>query len=45
MSKEQSQVVERAVKGEKGALEPLVMEVKNPFYNLALKVLLFPENA
>ena len=38
-------VVQKALKGERTAIEVLIHEVKGPIYNLAHRMLLFPEDA
>ncbi|MEQ8473558.1 MAG: RNA polymerase sigma factor [Marinoscillum sp.] len=45
MEKDLIDQIERALSGEKEALESIVEEVKDLIYNLSLKMLLFPEDA
>ena len=45
MGKKLNDQINRALSGEKEALENIVVEVKDLIYNLSLKMLLFPEDA
>lgn len=45
MRQDLEHLVERAISGDKGALERVILDVKDLVYNLSLKMLLFPEDA
>ena len=45
MEKNSLDQIDRALSGDKRALESVVVEVKDLIYNLSLKMLLFPEDA
>lgn len=45
MSTDLEQLVEQSMKGDKAALEQLLLGIKDLVYNLSLKMLLFPEDA
>ena len=45
MKKDLKDQIQKALLGEKKALESIVEEVKDLIYNLSLKMLLFPEDA
>lgn len=45
MNNKQTTIIEKALKGDKDALEKVVIDIKDQVYNLSLKMLYFPEDA